>query len=299
MSEVTTTAAQWRAIKKTAGVLGRRMAYVDEGSGTPVLFLHGNPTSSFLWRNVVPPVRDAGHRVVVPDLIGMGDSESLPGEGPGRYTFAVHAGFVQAFIEAVLPGERIHLVIHDWGSALGFDWARRHPDRVAGIVYMEAIVRPVTWADWPEAARGVFQGFRSARGDELVLERNMFVERVLPASIQRRLADDEMDEYRRPYREAGESRRPVLDWPNQIPIEGEPADVTEVVDAYAAWLTTAPVPKLFVNAEPGSILVGTQRDFCRTWPHQEEVTVPGIHFVQEDSGPQIGRAIADWLGRQK
>lgn len=282
--------------KRRIPVLDRSMAFVECGEGDPIVFLHGNPTSSYLWRNVIPHVQDLG-RCIAPDLIGMGDSDKLEPSGPQRYRFVEHRRYLDAFFDAMGIDRRVTLVVHDWGSALGFDWARRHPDAVRGIAYMEAIVKPLTWDEWPEAARPIFQALRSPAGDKMILEQNVFVERILPGSMLRRLSDEEMDEYRRPFREPGESRRPTLTWPREIPIDGRPADVVEIVQAYADWLASAPVPKLFVNAEPGAILVGTQRDFCRTWPRQEEVTVRGIHFIQEDSPDEIGRALADWLRR--
>jgi len=284
----------WRDRKRRVAVDGLSMAYVEEGAGDPIVFLHGNPTSSYLWRNVIPHVVPLG-RCIAPDLIGMGDSDPLPDSGPGRYRFVDHRHYLDGLLAALDVRRNVTFVVHDWGSALGFDWANRHRDAVAAIAYMEAIVRPVTWADWPEAARRVFQGFRSPAGESLVLERNVFVENVLPGSVLRTLTDEEMAEYRRPFLEPGERRRPTLTWPREIPIEGEPADVAEIVAAYHEWLPASPVPKLFVNAEPGAILTGDQREFCRTWANQREVTVRGNHFVQEDSPDEIGRAIADWL----
>ena len=275
-------------------ISGRSMAYSEMGEGDPIVFLHGNPTSSYLWRNVMPHLKAQG-RCIAPDLIGMGDSDKLEPSGPGRYTFREHRRFLDAFLEAVGATKNVTLVIHDWGSALGFDWANRHRDRVQGIAYMEAIVTPVTWADWPEDARKVFQGFRSPAGEAMVLEKNVFVERVLPASVIRPLADEEMAEYRRPFAAPGEDRRPTLTWPRQIPIEGEPADVVQVVEDYAAWLATDAVPKLFVNADPGSILTGRAREACRAWANQTEVTVAGRHFIQEDSPDGIGSAVADFV----
>ena len=267
------------------------MAFVELGAGTPVLFLHGNPTSSYLWRDVMPEVPG---RCLAPDLIGMGNSDKLAG---ATYDFATHSAYLDAFIAAVLPDGEITLVVHDWGSALGFDWARRHPDRVAGIAYMEAIVRPFAgWEEWSPAATPIFQGFRSPKGEQMILERNMFVERVLPGSVLRGLTDAEMEVYRQPFL-VPEDRWPTLTWPRQIPIGGEPASVVAVAQAYADWLATSDIPKLFINAEPGAILTGAVRDFCRTWPNQTEVTVPGSHFIQEDSGPEIGRAIAAWRAR--
>lgn len=279
--------------KKHAEVLGRSMAYVEAGSGDPIVFLHGNPTSSFLWRDIIPHLEPHG-RCVAPDLIGMGDSDKLSDSGPGRYRFAEHRRYLDDLLERLDVRERVTLVVHDWGSALGFDWANRHRDAVAGIAYMEAIVRPVTWDEWPESARPVFQALRSPDGEGMVLDRNLFVERVLPGSVLRTLTDDEMDSYRAPYATPGEDRRPTLTWPREVPIEGEPADVVDIVTAYGDWLSRSDLPKLFVNADPGAILTGSQRDWARTWPNQHEVTVAGNHFLQEDSPATIGRAIADW-----
>jgi len=284
----------WRDRKRRVEAGGLSMAYFEEGAGDPIVFLHGNPTSSYLWRNVIPHLTRLG-RCIAPDLVGMGDSDPLPDSGAGRYRFVDHRRHLDALLDALDVREAVTFVVHDWGSALGFDWANRHRDAVAGLAYMEPIVRPMTWAEWPEAARGVFQGFRSPAGESMILERNLFVETVLPRSILRRLSDEEMAEYRRPFLEPGESRRPTLTWPREIPVDGEPADVTEIVRSYSEWLATSPVPKLFVNAEPGAILTGALRDLCRTWPNQSEVTVRGNHFVQEDSPAEIGEAIAAWM----
>ena len=280
--------------KQYAEVLGARMAYVEAGSGDPIVFLHGNPTSSYLWRNVIPHCEGLG-RCIAPDLIGMGDSAKLSPSGPDRYRFVEHRRYLDALLDALDVRERVTLVIHDWGSALGFDWANRHRAAVRGIAYMEGIVMPVTWADWPKAATPVFKGFRSPAGEQMVLEQNVFIEQVLPTSILRTLSDEEMAAYRRPFAEPGEGRRPTLTWPRQIPIEGEPAEVVEIVRDYSEWLRTSPVPKLFINADPGAILRGAPRDFCRTWPNQTETTVKGIHFIQEDSPDEIGAAIAAWV----
>jgi haloalkane dehalogenase len=284
------------AAKKFATVLGRRMAYIDEGAGDAIVFQHGNPTSSYLWRNVMPHVEGLG-RLIACDLIGMGDSDKLPDSGPQRYTYAEQREHLLALWDQLALGSRIVFVIHDWGSALGFEWANRNRERVVGIAYMEALITPVTWADWPENARRAFQGFRSPAGEEMILAKNMFVERVLPGSVLRTLTDDEMAEYRRPFASAGEDRRPTLTWPRQIPIEGEPADVVRVVEDYSAWLAKSDVPKLFINAEPGSILTGRQREICRAWRNQTEVTVKGLHFVQEDSPDEIGQAVAEFVKR--
>ena len=277
--------------RRRVAVLDSEMAYVDTGRGRPVVFLHGNPTSSYLWRNVIPHVETTA-RCFAPDLIGMGRSGKAPS---GSYRFVDHARYLDAWFDALALRD-VTLVVHDWGSALGFAWARRHPGRVAGLIYMEAIVRPLTWDEWPESARKIFQLMRSPAGEELVLQKNVFVERILPASIQRTLTE-EMETYRAPFREPGESRRPTLTWPREIPVGGEPADVVGIAEENAQWLAKSPVPKLFVNAEPGSILVGAQREFCRTWPNQREITVRGLHFIQEDSPAEIGRAVADFVGR--
>jgi haloalkane dehalogenase len=272
-------------------VLGSEMAYVDVGEGDPIVFLHGNPTSSYLWRNVIPHVADLG-RCIAPDLIGMGDSEKVSGL---EYRFVDHRRYLDALLEAIGVEDVVTLVVHDWGSALGFDWASRHRGSVAGIAYMEAIVRPVGWDDWPEGSRSIFGAMRSAAGDEIVLDKNVFVERILPASIIRQLSDDEMDEYRRPFQNPGEDRRTTLTWPREIPIDGEPEDVVAIVDDYGRWLSTSDVPKLFIDADPGAILVGAQRKFCRAWPNQTEASVRGIHFVQEDSPDEIGTALRRWI----
>ena len=282
--------------KEFITVNGKRMAYVEMGSGPPIVFQHGNPTSSYLWRNVMPALAPLGRCIAV-DLIGMGDSAKLDDPGPDRYGYFEHRDYLFAAWEQLGIGGDVTLVLHDWGSALGFDWARQHPGRVRGIAYMEAIVCPVSWDDWPEEARGIFQGFRSPAGEELVLEKNLFVERVLPGSVLRRLSEREMAAYRRPFAAPGEDRRPTLSWPRQIPVDGEPANVATVVADYGKWLLGSPVPKLFINADPGAILTGRPRDFCRAFPNQAEVTVRGSHFIQEDSPAEIAAAIGTWLDK--
>jgi len=277
--------------RRRVRVLDSEMAYVDTGRGEPIVFLHGNPTSSYLWRNIIPHVSERS-RGLAPDLIGMGASGPAPG---GAYRLADHVRYLDAWFDALELTRNVTLVVHDWGSALGFDWAARHPERVKALVYMEAIVRPVTWAEWPSSARGIFQAMRSPAGEGIILDKNVFVERILPASVLRSFDEAEMSAYRRPWLEPGETRRPMLTWPREIPIDGEPADVVAVVERYGRWLATGTVPKLFVNADPGSILVGAQREFCRTWPNQREVTVAGRHFVQEDSPDEIGHALARFL----
>jgi haloalkane dehalogenase len=277
--------------RKRVNAAGVEMAYVDVGQGDPIVFLHGNPTSSYLWRNIIPHL--APHaRCLAPDLAGMGDSGKAP---DGSYRLADHIRYLDGWFAALdLAQQQVTLVIHDWGSALGFHWARRNPAAVKGIAYMEAIVRPLKLSEWNEQARSLFQALRSPAGEDLILQRNIFIERILPGSVIRKLTGAEMEAYRRPFLVPDESRRPMLTWPRQIPFDGEPADVTALVDEYAAWLSQSPVAKLFINAEPGAILTGGQREFCRTWPNQREVTVRGSHFIQEDSPHEIGSAIAGW-----
>ncbi|MCY4366390.1 MAG: haloalkane dehalogenase [Chloroflexi bacterium] len=275
---------------------GVELSYVDTGANSgaaPVVFLHGNPTCAYLWRNVIPHVEPLA-RCLAPDLVGMGDSGKTP---DGSYRFVDHRRHLDAWFDAVIPEGPVTLVVHDWGSALGFHWAFRNQERIKGLAYMEALVRPLTWEEWPEAARRVFQGFRSSAGEEMVLTSNVFVERVLPGSTLNGVSEEAMDVYRRPYQEPGESRRPTLSWPRDIPIEGEPPEVVAIVDEYATWLSRSDIPKLFINAEPGAILTGAQREFCRAWPNQQEVTVPGVHFIQEDSPDEVGTAIAEWYRR--
>lgn len=279
--------------KKVQSVMDKHIAYVEEGEGDPILLLHGNPTSSYLWRNVIPELAGLG-RVIVPDLIGQGDSEKLPAaDGPGRYSFHVVYDYLDGLLQAIGANQNITLVVHDWGSALGFYWAQQHQTAVRGIAYMEGIVCPLSWDDWPEAARGIFKGFRSDKGEDLVLQRNMFIEQVLPSSVIRDLTEEEMSHYRW-WAQQPDDRQPTLNWPRQIPIEGEPAAMVELVDSYGNWMANNHIPKLFINAEPGSILTGRPREFCRSWLNQTEVMVAGSHFIQEDSPVEIGRAIAQW-----
>jgi haloalkane dehalogenase len=279
--------------KKRKRVLGLEMAYVDEGQGDPIVFLHGNPNSSYIWRNIIPYVQGFG-RVIAPDLIGMGDSEKLPNSGPDSYTFIEHRRYLDALLDLLGVHQRVTFVVHDWGSALGFDWAYRHPEAIRGIAYMEAIVKSGSWSEMPEPARKIFQALRSPAGEQMVLEHNSFIEFNLPAGIIRKLSDEEMEEYRRPFAEPGEGRRPTLTWPRQLPIDGEPADVTEIVTAYGAWLSQSPVPKLYIKANPGRVQP-SQDAFCRTWPAQSEVIVPGLHNIQEDSSDEIGQVLANWV----
>ena len=282
--------------KKKITINNKAMSYIDEGEGDAIIFQHGNPTSSYLWRNVMPHLEGQG-RLIACDLIGMGDSEKLTNSGPGSYNYFEHRDFLFALLEKLNIGKQVVFVIHDWGSALGFDWSFQNQDRIQGVAYMEGIVKPVTWDEWPENAIKVFQGFRSEAGESMVLDKNIFVERVLPSSIMRELSEEEMNEYRRPFLNSGEDRRPTLSWPRQIPIQGEPKEVVEVVENYSNWLSSSDLPKLFINADPGSILTGKQREFCRSWPNQDEVTVKGTHFMQEDSPDEIGKAVSSFVSK--
>ena len=281
-------------IKKYAEINNKKMAYIDEGNGDTFLFLHGNPTSSYLWRNIAPHVEDIG-RVVIPDLIGMGDSEKLDGVDNEGYKYHGQYGYLTGLLDTLKLGNDIHLIIHDWGSAMGFQFARENPDRVKSITYMEAIVMPLTWEQWPDAATKIFQLFRSDAGEELVLEKNFFVERILLADSATGYTDEEKAEYIRPFLEEGEDRRPTLTWPRQIPLDGEPNAVVEEVRKNAEFHKDSEIPKLFINANPGSILVGEQREFARTWKNQTEITVSGNHFIQEDSSEEIGTALRDFV----
>ena len=281
------------AAKKYLEIKGRRMAYIDEGEGDAIVFQHGNPSSSYLWRNVMPQLKGQG-RLIACDLIGMGDSEKLNPSGPNRYNYEEQREYLFALWDQLDLGERVVLVIHDWGSALGFDWARQHPDRVQGIAYMEAIVAPLLWSDWPDAVRPLFQGFRSDQGEAMILEQNLFVEMAVSSPL-RTLSDAEKAEWRRPFLHQGEDRRPSLSWPRNIPIDGAPQTTVRIAQAYADFMAKSPIPKLFINAEPGAILTGRPREFCRTWPNQTEVTVPGVHFVQEDSPKEIGEAVSTFV----
>lgn len=288
-----TNATPYGQLKYTE-VLGRRMAYIDEGVGDAIVFQHGNPTSSYLWRNVMPHLEGLG-RLIACDLIGMGASDKLPDSGPRSYHYGEQREYLFALWDALDLGDNVVLVLHDWGTVLGFDWANQHRDRVAGIAFMEGIVKPITWSDFANRVRPIFQGFRSPEGEQMVLTDNVFVEQVLPASIARTLSDEEMEHYRRPFARPGEDRRPTLSWPRNIPIDGEPAEVADVVRDYGAWLESSDVPKLFVDAQPGALMRGEIRDYVRTWPNLTEVSVPGVHFIQEDSPDEIGAAVAQFV----
>jgi haloalkane dehalogenase len=280
--------------RKFATVNGKRMAYVDEGEGDPIVFQHGNPTSSYLWRNVMPHCAGLG-RLIACDLIGMGDSEKLDDSGPQRYSYTEHRDYLFALWDQLGISDKVIFVIHDWGSALGFDWANQNRDKVQGIAYMEAVVKTMSWAGFNEQGRSVFQGLRSEAGENMVLEKNLFVEHILPGMMLRDLSDAEMAHYRKPYLQPGEDRRPTLTWPRMIPIDGEPPEVCRIVDAYGTWLSQSDIPKLFVNGEPGAIIIGSLKDYCRSLPNQTEITVKGVHYLQEDSPDEIGRALAEFV----
>ena len=288
--------SKFKYSKSFITINGKKLAYVDYGEGDPIVFLHGNPTSSYLWRNIMPHLEGVG-RLIAPDLIGMGDSDKLDNSGPERYTFIEHSEYLYGLFEK-LDLNNVTLVIHDWGSALGFNWAALNPEKVKSIVYMEAITGPIeSWNDWPKQARNIFQSFRSDSGEELILEKNFFVEGVFASDVEvyRKLEKEELDTYIKPFKEKGESRRPTLTWPRQIPIEGEPEEVIEIANNYAKFMNETQIPKLFINAEPGGILIGKQREIARQWPKQKEVTVKGGHFIQEVSPDEIGKYVREFL----
>lgn len=283
--------------RQRADVHDRAMAYVEAGTGRPVVFLHGNPTSSYLWRNVIPHVEPVA-RCIAPDLIGMGESDKLPSTDDEAYTYAVHRNYLDGLLDALDLGDGVVMVGQDWGSVLAFDWARRHADRMGGIVHFEAIVTPFTWEEFPEnpedtdSTRAWFEGLRSSEGERMILEENLFVETRIPTRTLREVTQEEMDVYRRPFAERGEGRRPTLTWARNLPILGEPADVVAVVEANAQWLQETQIPKVFIRGEPGGLIQGSRIDFCRNLPNTREVAVPGIHYIQEDSPDEIGAAVA-------
>ncbi len=286
--EISTEDASYR---KRIAVLDTNMAYVDVGEGDPIVFLHGNPTPSYLWRNIIPYALPFG-RCLAPDYVGMGNSGAAP---DGSYRFVDHQRYLDAWFDAMGLTRNIIFVLHDWGSALGFNWAQRHPERIKAIVYMESIVRPFrSWDEWPEATRAFFQEQRTPAGEDLILRQNLFIEYLLPL---RNISKEAMEVYRRHYRNPGPSRQPMLTWTRELPIEGQPDDVTRIVESYARWLSSSPIPKLFIDAEPAGFLIGAQRDFCRAWPNQKVVTVKGSHFLQEESPDEVGEAIARFTAK--
>jgi haloalkane dehalogenase len=272
-------------------VLDTQIAYVDIGHGDPIVFLHGNPTPSYLWRNIIPYLLPLG-RCLAPDYVGMGNSGAAPN---GNYRFFDHQRYLDAWFEALGITENVILVVHDWGSALGFSWAQRHSASVKAIVYMEAIVRPFkSWDEWPAATKSFFQAQRTSAGEGLILQKNLFIEYLLPL---RNISSEAMEVYRRYFRIPGPSRQPMLSWTRDLPIAGEPEDIVRVVDSYAQWLATSPIPKLFIDADPAGFLIGAQREFCRSWPNQTTVTVKGAHFLQEDSPEDVGEATASFVAK--
>ena len=277
--------------RKYAPVLGTQMAYVDVGHGDPIVFLHGNPTPSYLWRNIIPTVLPLG-RCLAPDYVGMGLSASAP---DGHYRFVDHQRYLDAWFESLGIRKNVILVVHDWGSALGFSWAQRHPDSVKAIIYMEGIVRSFkSWNEWPDSTRAFFQAQRTEAGEDLILEKNLFIEYLLPL---RNISAEAMDVYRRYFRVPGPARLPILSWTRDLPIAGEPDDVVRIVDSYAQWLSKSPIPKLFIDADPGGFLIGAQREFCRSWPNQTTLTVQGSHFLQEEVPEAVGAATASFVAK--
>jgi haloalkane dehalogenase len=277
--------------RKRVSIGDTNMAYVDVGEGDPIVFLHGNPTPSYLWRNIIPYLIPFG-RCLAPDYVGMGNSGAAPN---GAYRLVDHQRYLDAWFEATGVKKNVILVLHDFGSALGFAWAKRYPERIKALVYMEAIVRPfLSWEEWPEATREFFNAQRTPAGEDLILQKNLFIEFLLPL---RGISQEAMEVYRRHYRNPGPSRQPMLTWSRELPIEGKPEDVVKIVDSYARWLSTSPIPKLFINGDPGGFLIGAQREFCRAWPNQQEITVNGAHFLQEDSPAEVGEATARFVAR--
>ncbi|MBT3993139.1 MAG: haloalkane dehalogenase [Gammaproteobacteria bacterium] len=279
--------------KNFVTVANKKIAYYEKGKGNPIIFLHGNPTSSYLWRNITPHMCNMGRCISI-DLIGMGNSDKLDQSDINSYKFEEHYHYLNQTIKSLTDQNNITFVLHDWGSALGFHWSHKHPNSIMGIAYMEAIINEMTWDDWNENSRSLFQGFRSEAGESLILDKNYFIEKVLPGSIIRDLDESEMNEYRKPFLNSGEDRRPTLSWPREIPMNGKPENVCKLVNAYADWMQINDIPKLFINAEPGVILTGRMRDLCRTWKNQKEVSVKGLHFIQEDSPTEIGNALSSW-----
>ena len=270
-------------------MLGTEISYIDTGHGMPIVFLHGNPTWSYLWRNIIPYVGDVG-RCLAPDLVGMGQSGK---SAEGAYRFADHVKYIDAWFEALDLTSEVTLVLHDWGSALGFHRAARYPRQINMIAYMEAIVRPMRWEEFGQA-EGIFRALRSPEGQKIVIEGNFFVEGVLPRSVMRKLSEEEMAAYRKPFL-APEDRWPTLVWPREIPVDGEPSDVAAIVRHYSSAMSRSPIPKLLVAGDPGAIIKGSVLEFCQTWANQKQVTVPGIHFLQEDSPREIGEALREFI----
>lgn len=289
-----TISAEDHLPRRRIPILDTEMSHVTVGKGHPIVFLHGNPTSSYLWRNIIPHVSDLGW-CLAPDLVGMGQSAPSPS---GAYRFRDHSRYLDAWFDALGLRENITLVLHDWGSALGFYWASRHPERVHAIAYMESIVFPREWEELPLSRAPLFRDLRSEKGEHMILDENFFIEVLLPKLVLRPLSEAEMNVYRRPFLNPS-SRLPTLAWPRELPIGGEPADVVDIVEKYGQWLLESPMPKLFINAEPGSMLTGRSREFCRRFPNQQEITVAGLHFIQEDCPDEIGAALSRFISANR
>lgn len=286
--------SDWSNLKRTIEIQGLKMSFVEMGAGEPIVFQHGNPTSSYLWRKIIPKLSQWGRCIAI-DLVGMGDSEKIPDANLSSYFFENHKKYWREALNALEINKNIIFILHDWGSALGFDYFADHQDKVDGICHMEAIYDCMSWSDWPVESRKIFQSLRSDSGEEMVLNKNVFVEKILPASIFRDLTAEEMDEYRNPFIEKGLDRLPTLAWPRQLPIGGEPNDVCEIVSRYNKVLSTSAVSKLFINADPGVIVTEDIKEKIRRWHNQTEATVKGLHFIQEDSPDEIASAISSWL----
>ncbi len=281
-------------MKKYIDVKGKKLAYIDQGKGDAIVFIHGNPASSYLWRNIAPNFIKS-YRVIVPDLIGMGDSEKLGGVDNPEYSFNGHYNFLDEFLIKLNLGEKINLVIHDWGCGLGLKFARLHPEIISSITFMEGITVPLKWEQWPEAGTKIFKLFRSEVGEELILDKNIFVERILFADPITPMSNETKEEYLRPFLNPGEDRRPTLTFPRNIPLDGEPNDTYVEINKNAEFHKNSNIPKLFINADPGFLLVGSQRDEVRNWNNLKEVTVKGNHFIQEDSPDEITAHIKDFI----
>ncbi|WP_340642521.1 haloalkane dehalogenase [Photobacterium damselae] len=285
--------------KKFKTVLGKKMAYIEHGVGDPIVFLHGNPTSIFLWRNIIPYLEGQG-RLIAIDMIGMGDSDKLDNTEDGSYSLKENTCFTSALLEELGVNENVTLVLHDWGSGVGFNWANHNQEKIKAIAFMEAIVTSFpTWDEFNHDLHGPIGMLRSPEGDKMVLEDNFFIETLLQNAILRKLTEKEHAEYRRPFINAGEDRRATLAGPRQLPIAETPAETVALINSYSEYLAHSNnIPKLFINAEPGAFLVGYARDFVRTWPNLEEITVKGSHFIQEDSPHEIGEALFSWVTKR-
>ncbi len=282
-------------VKKTAEVEGSSMAYVDEGAGQPVVFLHGNPTSSYLWRGIIPFVTDT-HRAIAPDMIGMGDSA----KPDIKYTYDDQARHLHGLLDS-LDLQDVVLVLHDWGGALGFDWAMQNPDRVSAIAFMETVAPPVMPFASYEAMGpfgDMFKAWRTAGvGEKMILEENMFIDQILgQVGVKTPLSPEVLAVYNSYYPDAA-SRAPLLQWPREVPIGGEPANTVALTDDIARFLTTSELPKLLFHVTPGAITPPEAVEWMKAnVPNLEDVHLgEGAHFIQEDYPTEIGTALADWL----